>query len=92
MAKHVRVRATPDVATAEARITRILNSKGRDALEYLQGRGRERFLRELQEDGLTLSAAVEIVDRHEHRLSSEELDRVLADLKARLAGRAVPKG
>jgi len=74
-----------DLPAPEERISRILTAKGRDALQYLRRQGRERFLRELQADGLSLSAAVEIIDRHERRLSSHELDRVLADLKARLA-------
>lgn len=72
-----------NIGAAEKRVERILRSKGRNALVYLQRRGRERFLRELQEDGLSLDAAVEIIDRHERRLSGEELDRVLADLRVR---------
>lgn len=73
-----------DIEAAEARINRVLRSKGRDALSYLQSRGRSRFLEELQVDGLALSAAAEIIDRHERRLSSEELDRLLADVAARV--------
>lgn len=61
-------------------------AKGRDALLYLRRKGRERFLRELQADGVPLAAAVAIVERHETRLSSELMDRMLADLKARTAG------
>jgi hypothetical protein len=60
-----------------------LTAKGHDALPYLRRKGRERFLRELQADGLSLSAAVEIIDRQEARLSSEELNHMLADLAAR---------
>lgn len=71
-----------DSAGAEARIERVLRSKGRDALAYLRRKGRERFLRELQADGV-LRAAVAILDRAEKRLSSEEFDRFFVDFVAR---------
>jgi hypothetical protein len=71
----------PDAAS-EARIARILTAKGRDALQYLRRTRRERFLRELQADGVPLPAVVAIVDRHEMRLASDELQAVLADLVA----------
>jgi hypothetical protein len=52
-------------------------------LPYLRSRGRERFLRELQADGLSLREAITLIDRHEARLTSEELDNMLVDLAAR---------
>ena len=70
-------------ATAEARIDRVLRSKGRDALSYLRRTGRERLLRELQDDGISIAAAVEILDRAEKRLSSEEFDRFFTDFVVR---------
>jgi hypothetical protein len=75
---------TQDAARAEERIARILAAKGRDALSYLKEKGRGRFLRELQADGVPLATAAAILDRAEKRLSSEELAGVLADLAARL--------
>ena len=75
-----------DLAAAEARIRRILTAKGRNALPYLRRKGRERFLRELQADGLSLGTAVEIIERHEARLASRELDDALAAAAVRLAG------
>ena len=61
-----------DSSAAEARIRRILPAKGRNALPYLCRKGRERFLRELQADGVPLAAAAAIVHRHEARLASED--------------------
>jgi len=68
---------------AEARIERVLRSKGRNALAYLRGPGRERFLREMRDDGVSIATAGEILDRAEARLSSEEFDRFFADFVAR---------
>jgi hypothetical protein len=79
----------PGVEASEQRIERILTAKGRDALTYLRSRGRERFLRELQADGVPLQAAVAILDRAEKRLSREEFDRFFAEFVARSVKREI---
>jgi transposase len=60
----------PDATGTEARIARILVAKGREALPYLRRRGRERFQRELQADGLSLGATRRVSSRRSPRVGA----------------------
>jgi hypothetical protein len=74
----------PDIEAAEARIRRVLSSKNVGAADYWRSRGKERFARELAEDGVPPDEAATLLDRIDGELFPPvDLDEVLRDVKNR---------
>jgi hypothetical protein len=75
-----------DAAHAEERIRRVLAAKNADAGDYWRTRGRERFARELAEDGVPPDEIAALLERHDGELFPVvDLDDVLRRLVARHA-------
>ena len=81
---------TDDPVTSEARIRRVLASKNVGAADYWRTRGRERFARELVEDGLPPDEVAALLDRIERSLFHVDLDVVLQALKERQLRNRIP--
>jgi hypothetical protein len=74
-----------ELTVVEHRIRRVLASKPRSA-DYWRTRGRERFARELAEDGVRPNEAEAILDKFEAELFPPvDLDDVLRNMKEREA-------
>lgn len=75
-----------DPATAEARIRHVLRSKHVGAADYWRTRGKERFARELAEDGVPPDAVATFLDAIGRELFPPvDLDDVLRGMKERAA-------
>lgn len=74
-----------DLAAAEARIRRVLAAKNFGAADYWRLRGKERFSRELSEDGVPTDEAATLLATIDGELfPTVDLDEVLRRLRERL--------
>ena len=72
-----------DLAKAEARIRRILASKNVGALDYWSSKGKERFRRELGQDGASTSAVDALLARIDNDLFRVDLGEILEAMRDR---------
>jgi hypothetical protein len=82
-----------DLAATEARIRHVLAAKNVSAADYWRSRGRERFARELAEDGVPPDDAATLLYLIDAELFPRvTLDEVLRTMKERVTSRdpAVP--
>lgn len=81
----------PDLSAAEARIKHILSSKGVGGPAYWRMRGRERFKRELTEDGVSPDEASALIDAIDRELFPPlDLNAVLQELREREFRNQIP--
>ncbi len=75
-----------DLAAAGERIRHVLRSKNVDAVDYWRTRGKERFGRELAEDGVPPDEAASLIDAVDRELFPPvDLDELLRGMKERAA-------
>lgn len=78
-----RVTSGPNVAAIEARIRRILVSRGSLAIAYWDGAGKRRFKKEAIEDGLSVEEAATLIAKIDTEIHGVDLGDILADLSSR---------